>query len=322
MHRFRRLAPAALLALSLPALAAAPPPSAQVAGVHHHDTGALRVTALFDGATRLAPGLLAGIEPARVLDLLQHGFVPGDADGAQTAVNAFLVHAGDELVLVDAGTGTCFGPGLGQVPGNLRAAGYAPAQVDHVLLTHGHPDHMCGLVDARDQAVYPNATVWLAQAEADHWLDASAMARAPEAARGTFAMARRAVAPYRDAGRLRLFTPGQPELPGGATAIDTRGHTPGHVSYLFGEDTQGLLVWGDVLHFHAVQFAHPEVSIEFDHDQPAAIAARRQLLERSAAGRWWVAGAHLPFPGLGHVRAEGGAFDWVPAEFGPLPVAP
>src|SRR5690606_38108263 len=267
---FRRLAPAMLLALSVsaPALAAAPPPAAQVPGVYHHQTGALRVTALLDGTTRLSPALLAGIDTARALELLERGFVPGDAQGAQTADNAFLVHAGDELVLVDAGTGTCFGPGLGQVPGNLRAAGYEPAQVDHVLLTHGHPDHMCGLVDARDQAVYPNATVWLAQAEADHWLDASAMARAPEAARGTFAMARRAVAPYRDAGRLRLFTLGQRELPAGATAIDTHGHTPGHVSYLFGEGTQGLLVWGDVLHFHAVQFAHPEVSIEFDHDQP------------------------------------------------------
>src|SRR5690606_19606342 len=128
---FRRLAPALLLALSVsaPALAAAPPPAAQVPGVYHHQTGALRVTALLDGTTRLSPALLAGIDTARALELLERGFVPGDAQGAQTAVNAFLVHAGDALVLVDAGTGDCFGPGLGQVPGNLRAAGYAPAQV-------------------------------------------------------------------------------------------------------------------------------------------------------------------------------------------------
>src|SRR5690606_27090947 len=98
--------------------------------------------------------------------------------------------------------------------------------------------------------------------------------------------------------------------------------TPGHVSYLFGDGGNGLLVWGDVLHFHAVQFAHPEVSVEFDSDRDAAIIARRDVLARSAAGRWWVAGAHLPFPGLGHVRAAGDAFAWGPAESSPLPAAP
>lgn len=90
------------------------------------------------------------------------------------------------------------------------------------------------------------------------------------------------------------------------------------MSYLFGEDAQGLLVWGDVLHFHAVQFAHPDVSVAFDSDSTAAIASRKQVLQRAASQRWWVAGAHLPFPGLGHVRSEGAAYAWVPTEFTPL----
>ena len=318
--RLHRLAPALLLAL-LPPLAAARvsgPAPAQVPGVYQHAAGDLRVTALLDGVVALPAQLLSGLPQAEIAGLLARGHVPVDAQGVQTAVNAFLVRAGDTLVLVDAGTADCFGPALGQVPANLRAAGYDPAQVDHVLLTHAHPDHMCGLRDAQGGAAYPNATVWLSQADADHWLDPASEAAAPEAARASFAMARRAIAPYQAAGRVERFVPGQ-ALPAGATALDTHGHTPGHVSYLFGRGAQGLLVWGDVLHSHAVQFAHPQASIEFDSDRGAATAARGRMLAQASGEGWWVAGAHLPFPGLGHVRREGGAYAWVPVEFGPLP---
>lgn len=100
--------------------------------------------------------------------------------------------------------------------------------------------------------------------------------------------------------------------------MDTHGHTPGHVSYRFDSQGQSLLVWGDVLHFHAVQFAHPEAAFEADSDRKAAIASRRGLLQQATAHGWWVAGAHLPFPGLGHVRSEGQAYAWVPAEYSPL----
>lgn len=77
-------------------------------------------------------------------------------------------------------------------------------------------------------------------------------------------------------------------------------------------------MWGDVLHFHAVQFAHPEAAFEADSDRKAAIASRRALLQQATANGWWVAGAHLPFPGTGHVRGEGKAYAWVPAEYSPL----
>ncbi len=105
-------------------------------------------------------------------------------------------------------------------------------------------------------------------------------------------------------------------------ALDTHGHTPGHVSWLFDGGAGGkLLVWGDLVHFHAVQFAQPDASYEADSDRTAAIASRKQALAQAADAGWWVAGAHLPFPGLGHVRREGEAFAWVPGEFSPLPPA-
>jgi glyoxylase-like metal-dependent hydrolase (beta-lactamase superfamily II) len=192
-----------------------------------------------------------------------------------------------------------------------------PAEVDEVLLTHAHPDHLCGVLDAQGKPAYPNATVWLSKADADYWLSPASEATAPKGVRFAFPLARNAVAPYQASGHLRTFSPGD-ALPGGAVAMDTHGHTPGHVSYRFDSQGQSLLVWGDVLHFHAVQFAHPEAAFEADSDRKAAIASRRGLLQQATANGWWVAGAHLPFPGLGHVRGEGQAYAWVPAEYSPL----
>lgn len=312
---------AALALLAGPVRAEAPDaPAAQVAGVYRQAIGTLRVTALFDGTVALPRQQLGGLDAGAIARLLDHRYVPEDPKGLQTAVNAYLVQQGRHLTLVDTGTAQCFGPGLGQVLANLRAAGYAPEQVDDVLLTHAHPDHMCGLLDAAGKPAYPRATVWLSRADAGYWLDPASEAGAPPMLKAAFPMARQAAAPYRDAGRLHLFAPGD-ALPGGATALDSHGHTPGHVSYLFDGGRAKLLVWGDIVHYHAVQFAQPGASFEADSDRGAAIAARRGLMRRATDAGWWVAGAHLPFPGLGHVRHEGDAFAWVPGEFSPLPAA-
>ncbi|WP_127564049.1 MBL fold metallo-hydrolase [Stenotrophomonas indicatrix] len=313
---------ALLLALSSLPLAAqaeatSPAPTQQVPGVQHQRIGALQVTALFDGVVALGRQEVVDVPPTLVSRLLEGRYVPEDKKGLQTAINAFLVRQGKHLTLVDAGTAQCFGPDQGQVLGNLRAAGVDPAEIDEVLLTHAHPDHLCGILDAQGRPAYPNATVWLSKADARYWLDPASEATAPQGVRFAFALARKAIAPYQAAGRLHTFQPGD-ALPGQAVAMDTHGHTPGHVSYRFDSQGQSLLVWGDVLHFHAVQFAHPEAAFEADSDRTAATASRRSLLQEATAKGWWVAGAHLPFPGLGHVRSEGKAYAWVPAEYSPL----
>lgn len=305
------------LPLATMAAAHATAPTEQVPGVYRQRIGALQVTALFDGIVRLGRKELVGVQPAVVDRALENRYVPETGKGLQTAVNAFLVRDGDHLTLVDAGTAQCFGPGLGQVLANLRAAGVDPSEVDDVLLTHAHPDHLCGILDSQGEVAYPNATVWLSQADADYWLDPASEAGAPQGVRFAFALARTAAAPYQAAGRLRLFQPGQ-ALPGNAMALDTHGHTPGHVSFRFDSQGQSLLIWGDVLHYHGVQFAHPDASFEADSDRQAAIGSRRAMLSQASDGKWWVAGAHLPFPGLGHVRRDGDAYAWVPAEFSPL----
>lgn len=305
--------------VSAPAPAAAPAQlRAQVPGYYRFAIGDIVVTALYDGYIDLPNKLFNGLAADDFKSLLKRMFVESE-NGAQTAVNAYLVHTGDKLILIDTGAAKVFGPTLGAILENLRASGYDPAQVDAVLLTHLHPDHAAGLATAEGAIVFPKADVWAAKAEADFWLSADVAAKAPEGMQPMFKLAQGMIAPYQAAGKFKTFAPGETLPIAGVAAVSSAGHTPGHTSYLVKSKEAGLLVWGDILHSHAAQFSNPDISFEYDVDQPAAVATRKKLLEEAASAKLWVAGAHLPFPGVGHVRADGdGRYAWVPAEFSPL----
>lgn len=314
---WRRSLLAAGLALASLGLHAAPPAqTTQVPGYYRHATGDFEVTALYDGYVDLGTPLLKGLRAGQIQSLLARMFIES-SKGVQTAVNAYLIHTGSHLVLVDAGSANCFGPALGQVQENIRAAGYKLEDVDSVLLTHLHPDHLCGVLDKTGQPAFPNATLWAAQEDVDFWLDEKVAAAAPEANKPFFQMAMNAARPYQAAGKFRSFKAGDTLLPGVAV-VSSPGHTPGHSAYLFTSGKQQLLVWGDIVHSHAVQFQHPEVSLEFDVDQKQAIATRKARFAQATRAGWAIAGAHLPFPGIGHIRKEGKAYAWVPVEFGPI----
>ncbi|HYD63507.1 MAG TPA: MBL fold metallo-hydrolase [Noviherbaspirillum sp.] len=307
----------------VPGAAHAAPPAkqgTQVPGYYRMELGDIEVTALYDGYVSLDAKLLKGASAQDIQSLLARMFV-SSIKGVQTAVNAYLVNTGKNLILVDAGAAKCFGPTMGVIADNIRAAGYDMAQVDTVLLTHLHGDHICGLVTSDGKPAFPNATVHVAKEEAAFWLDKDGAAKAPKDFQPFFKIAQDAVAPYANAGKLKQFNAGE-SLLAGVVSVPTRGHTPGHAGYLFSWGEQQLLVWGDIVHSHAVQFARPEVSIEFDTDQKQAIATRKKVFAEAASKKLWIAGAHLPFPGIGHVRAERKGYAWVPVEYAPLPAKP
>ncbi|HJU49114.1 MAG TPA: MBL fold metallo-hydrolase [Pseudogulbenkiania sp.] len=309
---------AALLPLA-PSVAHAAPAAqqkTQVPGYYRMALGEFQVTALYDGYVDLDQKLLKNARTRDVQSLLARMFID-TTRGVQTAVNGYLVHTGSRLVLVDTGAARCFGPALGNLINNLHAAGYEPADVDAVLLTHLHPDHACGLATAEGKAAFPNAEVYVARAEARYWLDETRAAKAPQDSQPIFKMARESVAPYLAANRLKTYGNGETLLPG-VTAVPAPGHTPGHSGYLFSSKGQNLLLWGDIVHSYATQFARPDIAIEFDVDSQQAVATRKKLFADAARNQLWVGGAHLPFPGLGHVRAERSRYAWVPIEYGPL----
>ena len=313
---FRRLAVAGLFLLgSSLAIAEAPQQKTQVPGYYRLMLGQFEVTALYDGAIDLDEKLLKNIDKRDIQRLLAREFLKGPK--VQTAVNAYLVNTGNKLVLIDAGAAKLFGPGLGNIVDNLRAAGYTPEQVDTVLVTHLHGDHINGLVTPDGQRVFTNAEVWSAKADNDFWLSEAIANQAPKDFQPFFKMSRDAAAPYLAAGKWKTFDSDR-ELLAGVSSVDTHGHTPGHASYLFQSGDQRLLVLGDLVHNHAVQFARPEVAFEFDNDPKQAVATRKRIFHKAAREKLMVAGMHLPFPGVGHVRKEAKGYAWVPAEFAPL----
>lgn len=315
----RVLLVAAAAALTLSAHAAPALQTQQAPGYYREQVGTVTVTALYDGYIRLSPSLLKGMSDKDVQSLLARMFQSADAGGVQTAVNAFLVHTGSRLILVDAGAAKCFGPTMGNIVENIKAAGYQPSDVDSVLLTHMHPDHICGLLAADGRPVFPQATVYAPAEDAAFWLDAKIAQAAPEGNRPFFTMAQDSIAPYAKAGRFKTFDNGAQLFPG-ISAVPTQGHSPGHTSYLIRSGRDELLLWGDIVHAHGVQMQHPEVSIEFDANQEQAIATRKRVFELAASKGWLIGGAHLPFPGLGHVRQDVQGYHWVPVEYAPYGV--
>lgn len=316
MRHFLALAAAVLIGLAPLAQAEAPQVATQVPGYYRMQLGQFEITALFDGAIELDTQLLKNARPADLQRLLSRMFVGNPK--MQTAVNAYLINTGAHLVLVDAGAAKLFGPTLGYVLQNMKAAGYEPAQVDTVVLTHLHADHVGGLNDASGQPLFPKARILVAQTDNDFWLSQQAADAAPKESQPFFKMARDSAAPYRASGQWTTFSDGS-ELVPGIRAVEANGHTPGHTAYAVESAGKKLLIWGDLVHAHAVQFARPGVSIEFDIDQKQAIATRRRIMKEMAASKSLVAGMHLPFPGIGHVRADRkGSYSWVPIEFAPL----
>ena len=216
-------------------------------------------------------------------------------------------------MLIDSGAGSLFGPTLGSLPASLAAAGYRPEQVDAVLITHMHGDHIGGLT-MDGKPAFPNAVVYSSKLEADYWLSQANMDKAPAEGKDSFEGAMKMLKPYIAAGRFQRIDSGTQIVPG-IKSIAASGHTPGHNIYVVESGGQKLVLWGDLMHVAAVQFPEPAVTIIFDSDSNAARAQREKLFAEAASQGYWVGIAHLPFPGLGHLRTEGKGYAWVPANY-------
>lgn len=280
-------------------------------GYYRMQLGDFEVTPLSDGTIpQDVVKLLTNARPGQIDQLLKQHYV---TTPVETSVNSYLIKANDKLILVDAGTADAFGPTLGQLTKNLNNAGYRPEQIDAVLITHIHPDHTGGLMEG-DKMVFPNATIYISKPEVAFWLTEESKNKAPEGLKFYFQNAEQKVGPYLKAGKVKTFEYGSELFPG-ITTIASPGHTPGHTFYAVESKGQKLVFWGDIMHVAAVQLTDPSITIQYDVDPKAAAFQRKKAFTDAAKHGYWVAGDHISFPGIGHLRAEGSKYVWAPINY-------
>lgn len=258
--------------------------------------GRLQITRIQDNEFQLPASLLKNIETAQAKQML------GGKETATTPANAYLVRTENHLCLVDTGTGP-----EGKLMEGLKAAGVDPSQIDLVLITHFHFDHVGGLLKADGSRAFPKAIVKASKAEADFWLGDTS--KIPERARETAARCRTLLAPYQAAGTFQTFGPDE-VLDKGIRAMASPGHTPGHTVFAFSSEGKELWCIGDLIHFGAIQFERPGVAVGFDIDTDKAIPARKTFFQNAAKIQAILAGAHLPK--LVQLKAEGEGFKVLP----------
>src|ERR1700758_774236 len=302
---------AAALAPTTPALARAPQ-----AGWHaqpcfyRFKRGSIEITVVSDGTVAFPAETLWGDRADDARDLLTSTFHTPRPVGLQ--INTILVNTGDKLVLIDAGCGVDkFQKTAGRLIGNLAAAGYAPRDIDMILLTHAHFDHLWGISDGKNASLlFPSAEFVASEAEVAFWSDPELPGKVSAKQQPLVTQANLKLA----SPRLRQIKAGAEVVPG-VTTFDTAGHTPGHMSVHISSGREEMLLTGDVVFDSEVSFLHPEWPFGFDIDAPMGTKARMAFLDRAAADKTLVGSYHLPFPGFGHVVREGSAYRWLPADW-------
>lgn len=271
--------------------------------------GAIEVIVVSDGTLNVP---LSFSLPETPLDeataLMKERGVP--ADGVVQA-NVTLVRTGDQMVLIDAGSGPKFQQTAGKLSENLEAAGIGPDKITRIVFTHGHADHLWGVIDDfDDEERFPNATYVMSADEWDFWTHPDTPSQVPDWLKGMALGSARIL--KRIEPKLERRKSGEPVAPGLAY-VATPGHTPGHMAVMVdGGGSQQLLVGGDIFSNNAVSFARPEWPVGSDYDRHLAVRTRRTMLDRLAADRTPLIGFHLAWPGQGMVERSGAAYRFIP----------
>ncbi|MEM1213920.1 MAG: MBL fold metallo-hydrolase [Planctomycetota bacterium] len=292
------------------------PKASQGSGFYQLSLGNVQVTVLADGTFPFDPPHPTNGTNATEPDFrqaLSDAYVPFDQ--ATGHVNALLVNTGKRLILIDAGCGPAFGPTAGLLQKHLAVLGANPADIDTVVLTHLHPDHIGGLLTDAGASWLPNARFVMHETEHAFWSgdtpDLSKTAVPDGMKAGMTNAAQTALKNIGD--RVELITDKRTQLDPALALYHCPGHTPGHTLVGLYGDAGQFGYMADLIHFPAVQFANPGWHVAFDVDPEEAADTRARVLAYYAKSRKPLSGSHLPFPAVGHVAAHHDAYALVPA---------
>lgn len=284
------------------------PRDVYAAEFRHLTHGAFDITVVSDGFLTLpAEILLPDATPEEREVILPR--LGGDAQGAPLQTNIPLIRHGDDLILIDNGSGTHFQASAGKLAANLKTLGVEPEAITKVIFTHAHPDHSGATTTQDGNVLYPNAQYFVNEAEWNFWTDKDYETHMPAALHDFARGAQRDLFAVRD--RLTMMKPGQEVVPG-MSVIATSGHTPGHVSFELAGDGN-LLITGDACTSDVIFFEHPAWHFGFDTDPDVALKNRQMLLDRAAGEKLKMLGYHWSYPGIGYAERKDGAYRFVRA---------
>ena len=289
----------------------------QGAGFYRFKVGSLECVSVSDGFLS-APAAEFFVAPkAEVEQILRDNFLP--TTQLTLHLNTLVVKTGGQVVLMDTGGGKNVGPTGGFLPANLAKAGIKPEEITDVVFSHAHNDHIGGTITGDKKMFFPNAKFHISQKEWDQALRKKDYfgGKKVDAAieKSMFEAIDDDLAPLKE--RISFFS-AETEIAPGVTAMPAYGHTPGHAVYQVKSGADSLLYVGDLIHHAAVQLTRPEIAMFGDSFTDEARRTRIKILARLAAERQLMMGAHLTFPGVGHLRArrgKGAGYDWFPLEW-------
>ena len=289
--------------------AAQPASGTQAPGFYRFKVGDLEVTAINDGfATRPLAGFIKNASDQDVEKALAAAFLP--TDKIVIPFTTLVVNTGGKLVLLDTGNGDAGAPTTGLWMKNFRAAGFDPANVDTILISHFHGDHINGLRLKDGTEVFPKAEVMVPVPEWDYWMSDEKMAAAPDGLKGAFQNVRRVFGPK--AKDFTRFEWGKEPVTGIST-VAAPGHTPGHTGFAISSGNGRLMMMSDTTNNPLIFARNPDWAAVFDMDGGQAAQTRRRLLDMAAADRMQVSFYHAAFPATGFITRDGSGFNMVPA---------
>lgn len=283
----------------------------QVSQIYRRKIGSYEITVLGDGYVDLGNEIWANPGPDVLNEALTNAFQP--TGSIRNGVNAYLINTGKKLILIDSGAAELFGPNAGLFPGNLSQIGLKPEDIDKILITHMHPDHIAGLLTSDGGMLIPDAEIHIESIELDYWTSEKAQSNAAEITKTWFDLGRAWKGAYNE--RIFTFT-GQTDLGDGITAFPLPGHSPGHTGYRIESEGESLLIVGDTVISAAIQFPNPEAVAIWDYNSEDLIKTRKRLFDMAATDRTAITATHIPFPSFGYVdRRADGTYAYVPEEW-------
>jgi glyoxylase-like metal-dependent hydrolase (beta-lactamase superfamily II) len=290
--------------------AAAPLATTQAPGFYRYKAEDIQITAINDGFFRRPlEGFIRNAELPAVQKVMADAGQPTDA--VPIPFTTLVVNDGKKLTLIDTGNGNSGAPTSGTWMANFRAAGFTPEQVDTVVISHFHGDHINGLRLKEGTAVFANAEIMVPGPEWAFWMDEARAAAAPDGMKPAFANVRRVFDPVKSA--VKQYNPGT-EVVAGVNSVAAFGHTPGHSAFVIGGK---LLALSDTTNHPTLFVANPSWQAVFDMDGAAAEASRRKMLDMAVADKLQVAFYHAPFPATGTIAKDGAGYRLLPAQWTP-----